>query len=370
MDKRWALAGLAAAGLALAGCSPVAARSAGPETVYVGGAGELRAISAEDLSTQARLPLGGAVVAGAVDAGRQRLQVAVDGPAPAWLGISTERNRIAHRLELDFDPVALAAEPGATASYVFGNHHGAARLVALNPANGARLGRRELPGTAAALALGHDQGQPLLLAAVDHAPALLLLTPDGLRRRGQVALDSPPRQVVGLPYGHKAFVLCADTVAVVDTALPGLLTYLRLGREPQAMLLKPDGGELYISNADGTVSVVNTTTNEVDDTMAAGLGAGAMAVGDGGNYLYVANADAGTVSVISIADRRTMAVIHVGQQPRRLALDAGGLLLFAADAGSGDVAVMRSSLDPASPNSLLTLLAAPAAPGFLAVAPR
>ncbi|HET9784183.1 MAG TPA: YncE family protein [Terriglobales bacterium] len=365
--QRWRVAMLAASLAAgLAGCATVAARSAGPEMLYVAGGNELRAVSVEDLVTRGQWRLPGPVVGGWAEAGE--LQLIAGGAHPAWLEVTAGHPQPRHLLDLDLAPVGVAATGGD--AFVLGNRGAQARLLAIRGTVGSSPQSRELPGTAAALALGRNGPQELLLAAVDRPAALELVDTRNLRTVGQVALASAPRQVVGLPYGHKAFVLCASTVAVVDTATPGLLTYLRLGHNPQFMLLKPDGGELYISNADGTVSVVDTTSNEVSDTMAAGLGAGAMAVDAGGTFLYVANTAAGTVSVISLADRRTLAVIHVGQQPSRLVLDPSGLLLFAADQGSDDVAVMRSSLDPASPNSLLALLPGSGAADFLAVLPR
>lgn len=359
---------LAVATAALAGCAPMAAHSASPEVLYVVGGNTLRAVSVEDLSTRGQWRLPGPVVRGW--SGNNGLQVITGGAQPAWLVLKAGLRKIEHRLDLDLAPVdAVSPGDGAT-TFLLGNQGGQARIEAMDSAKGKGEGSRELTGIGKALAPGRNGSQELLLAAVDQPAALELLDTKDLTPVGRVGLENTPRQVIGLPYGHKAFVLCNSTVAVVDTAFPGLLTYLRLGPNPQSMLLKPDGGELYISNADGTVSVVDTSTNEVSDTMAAGLGAGAMAVDAGGNYLYVANGAAGTVSVISLADHRTQAVIHVGSQPQRLVLNPSGLLLFAADRGSDDVAVMRSSLDPASPNSLLALLPAPGAPDFITVMPR
>ncbi|MGH9484943.1 MAG: YncE family protein, partial [Terriglobales bacterium] len=106
--------------------------------------------------------------------------------------------------------------------------------------------------------------------------------------------------------------------------------------------------------------------NEVSATMPAGLGAGAMAVSPDGAALYVANAAAGTVTVIALAERSQQAVIRVGQDPAALTLGALGRLLFASDAGSDDVAAIRAQ-DATSPNSLITLLPSPPTPGFAAI---
>lgn len=336
----------------------MAARSAAAHVLIVTGGTELQAVNTQDLQLRAQLRLPGPVVATAMNPERNELLLVTAGTNPYWLKIGSDGSHVLQRRALTAMPAAMVIH--GKQGYVVGSNGTGSWVQPFGPARWAAAW--PLPGQAVALAL---TPQGALAMAATQPSSLVLADPDTHRWR-RIDLTSPPRQVVTLPYGHKAFVLCATTVAVIDTQIPGLLAYLPLGQQPQQMLLKPDGGELYISNAGGSVSVINTSANEVSGTIPAGLGAGAMAIGAGGVNLYVANAEAGTITVISTAGRTVQAVIHVGQDPRALALDPDGLLLFAADAGSDDVAAMRAQ-DPANPNSLITLLPSPPNPGYLTV---
>lgn len=302
-------------------------------------------------------------MAGAVNAARQELAITTGGTSPAWLVLARGGTRIRLQYRLAMQPVGEVLSADGARAYLVGNTPaGGGRLLVLDTGNGQQLAQRQLAGSVSAVArLAAGE----LAVGLTRPPSLVLLDSVSLRPRGRVGLAAPPRQIIGLPYGHKAFALCTDTVAALDTRAPGLLTYLRLGADPRQMALKPDGGELYISNAGGSVSVINTSTNEVSGTIPAGLGAGALAVAADGSALYVANEAAGTVSVVSLADRSLLALVRVGQHPSALALDRAGLL-FVSDTGSDDIAVIRTQ-DPRNPDTLITLLPSPPHPGFLTV---
>ena len=65
--------------------------------------------------------------------------------------------------------------------------------------------------------------------------------------------------------------------------------------------ISPDGARAYVNNHDsGTVSVINTASNTVVDTITVGSGPYGIAITPDGNRAYVASYD-GTVSVIDTA---------------------------------------------------------------------
>ena len=355
--------GMALSAAAL-GCSSATPATLADGTVWVVGSGQVQMLRLPDLSSLGQLRLAGPVVGSAEDARRHRFDLLVGGPAPALVALAAVAPRLEARRRLGIEPAALVVDAAGQRAYLAGvAADGSGRVWAVAADSLQVVARMTVAGQPRALALSGD-GQRLLLAS-DATPSLRLIALAGWRRVATLALAQAPRQVVSLPYGHKAYVLCGDTVAVVDTDSGGLLCYLPVGPGAQRMLLKPDGGELYVSNASGTVSAINTSTNEVSDTMAAGLGAGSMAVAQDGSVLYVGNAEAGTVSVINLVNRKATAMVRVGERPDSLALSPNGLLLLVADAGSDDVAVVRSNQDPANPNTLVTLLPSPPAPGLV-----
>ena len=363
MGKHAALLLASVAALLLAACSSASAPP--PTTLFLVGRRAVTALHPSDLSTVANLSLPAPAVAGVVDAARHRLLLLLGGAAPSLAALPAVTPHLERITRLDLAPRALALGRRARRIYVLGAAAGGARLQVFNAASGVPLRRLDLAGAPRGLAFS-PAGRILIATA---QPNALVIAPAGLAAPPQtVPLGCAPRQLLSLPYNHKAFVLCPKRLAVMDTAAPGLLTYLELGARPRRMLLKPDGGELYISNAEGNISIVDTGDNEVSGTMLAGAGADAMAVSPGGSTLYVANAAAGTISVISLASRAQLAMVRVGERPVQLAL--AGDFLFAADAGSGDLAAVRNAADPNNPNTLLTLLPSPPQPALLAPVPR
>ena len=339
--------------LATLACGTAAAAPGG--VVYLAGSGKLYILDAATLAERAQLNLGGPVAGMVLDARRHRLDMLVGNAL--WV-VDPASRRVLDRIGLPFAPLALGLDRAQQRAYVLGvTAAGDGRLLALDLDTGRRLAAVSVGRRPSGFTFSPD-GSRILIADAG-ARAAVLITLPGLKPAGIIHLAATPRQAVSLPFGHKAFVLCGDEVAVLDMRRAALLTYLPVGPQAQAMLVKPDGGEVYVSNAAGNVSVIDTSTNEISGTMPAGEGAGAMAVAADGSVLDVANAAAGTISVLSLADRSMMAVVHVGERPDRLQLGANGLYLFASDAGSDDLAVIRSSQDSNNPNTLITLLPAP-----------
>jgi YVTN family beta-propeller protein len=57
----------------------------------------------------------------------------------------------------------------------------------------------------------------------------------------------------------------SNTVSVVDTAThpPSVVATVPVGVGPNAVAVTPDGKHVYVTNADGTVSVIRTAKNKV-----------------------------------------------------------------------------------------------------------
>lgn len=346
------------------GCGPAAAAAAAGH-IYIAGSGQLRALNAGTLTSDGRLAVPGPVVAAAVDHQRHRLDLLVAGNSNSLLAVDISGvtpPRVLAQRTLGMTPVALSLSPDEQRVYVLGRFGaGPGKVEAIDLASGHIAAWTTTGAQPAALALSGD-GTHL---AVANRGSVSLYSLPALELTGTIKLDTAPSQIIGLPFGAKLFALCGDTVAVLDAQRRQLLTYLPVGPRAQQLLAKPDGGEVYVSNASGSVSVINTATNEVATTMPAGLGAGAMAVAADGSALYVANAQAGTISVLNLADRSLAAMVHVGEQPQLLQLSANAQFLFAADVGSGDLAVVRSNRDPNNPNTLVTLVSSPPQPEML-----
>jgi DNA-binding beta-propeller fold protein YncE len=139
---------------------------------------------------------------------------------------------------------------------------------------------------------------------------------------------------------------------------------LDVGRTPVQLALKPDGGEIFVSNFDSdSISEIVTSTDDVGGSYLMGSRPVRGLVSRDNSLLYVSNFRSREVSVYSIEDgKRLPKPIHVGDGPDGLALSARGQLLFAVDAQSGDLAVIRTS-----DQSLFTLLPTGRQPNAIAV---
>jgi YVTN family beta-propeller protein len=121
------------------------------------------------------------------------------------------------------------------------------------------------------------------------------------------------------------------------------------------LAMKPDGGEIFVSNSlSDSVSEIYNTTDEVADTYMIGADPVFGLVSRDNLLLYVANQRSQEVTVYSIDDgKRVAPSLHVGDGPAAMAFSAAGHLLFVVDRRSGDVAVVRTASQ-----SLFTLLPA------------
>ena len=98
---------------------------------------------------------------------------------------------------------------------------------------------------------------------------------------------------------------------------------------PVAVAVTPDGSTAYVVHRDfsGTVSVVNTGTNTVIDTITVGdgpNGLNSVAISPDGATAYVANFSDNTVVVIDTATNTVIDTITVGVNPREVAVRPDG----------------------------------------------
>ena len=129
------------------------------------------------------------------------------------------------------------------------------------------------------------------------------------------------------------------------------------------LALKPDGGELFVSNSlSDSISEVVTGTNDVGGAYMMGDDPVRGLVSSDNSLLYVANFRSQDVTVYAIDDGRRVGSIHVGDGPSALALSSAGHLLFVVDPG-----LRRRSRGAHRSRSLFTMLSTGRAPNAIAV---
>jgi YVTN family beta-propeller protein len=129
------------------------------------------------------------------------------------------------------------------------------------------------------------------------------------------------------------------------------------------LILKSDGGELYIPSGDAHgLLIVNTLTNEVSDFLLLGMSPAAGTFSAADQRLYVSDSAGGHVIPIAIDVRQAGRPIQVGQNPRTCLLTPGGDILLVVDTTSNDLAVIRTKT-----SALITLIPVGARPRDIAV---
>jgi YVTN family beta-propeller protein len=186
-----------------------------------------------------------------------------------------------------------------------------------------------------------------------------------------------------LPDSSKAFIACSSGHQVMAINLaaapdswaakqnPSLLTdhllaLLDVGDTPVHLAMKPDGGELFVTNfGSDSISEISTYTNEVGGTYPIGNKPVNGVVSADNTTLWVSNFGADSLALYSIDDGKLISSLRTGSAPDVLAFSADEHLLLVTDAHSGDVSVIRTQgkLGP----SLFTILPAGASPNAIVV---
>ncbi len=166
-----------------------------------------------------------------------------------------------------------------------------------------------------------------------------------------------PYGIAITPNGNYAYVTNSnnETVSVINTTTNAVINIITVGFGPLGVAIAPSGNYAYVANSNNnTVSVINTTTNAVIKTISVGVGSGpygSAGVGSGpdgiaitpnGNYAYVANLYNNTVSVINTSTNRIVDTIAVGSGPDGVAITPNGNYAYITNYNRSTVSVIRT----------------------------
>jgi DNA-binding beta-propeller fold protein YncE len=127
-----------------------------------------------------------------------------------------------------------------------------------------------------------------------------------------------------------------------------LLTNLQLAGRPTQMILKPDGGELYVISPESHgLQAINTWTHEVGDYVLLGSAPTYGLLSPDASELFISDNAADRIAPVDIYNRKVGRPILAGRGPGVLAFDSTERpnLLLVVNQGSGDLAIIRISTD-------------------------
>jgi YVTN family beta-propeller protein len=180
-----------------------------------------------------------------------------------------------------------------------------------------------------------------------------LLDAESLEELAVIEVAKHPEMAVALPDASKVFLATeSKQVSVVDLKTKKLLANLPLTGKASDLVLKPDGGELYVPVPESHgVTIINTTTNEIAEHIVLGNAPVRGAISQNGQTLFVADAGGNQILSMQTKFRQLTRPIPSGQSPAALRLTPGEEMLLAVNADTNDMAVIRIR-----DRSLLTLI--------------
>ncbi len=298
--------------------------------------------------------------------------------------IDTEQNRVITTIGLHSRPYFMDVAPDGKRGYVANSGANSVSVIDLvrhrelaTAATGEQPGvARIAPDMRSLVVTNRGSGSVSVYAVSDSETHPLTL-------RGTYPNCPGATDAVILPDSSKAFIACSGShhvMAIWLGAAPDswrgkqdgfllqdhLLALLDVGSTPTHLALKPDGGEIFVTNfGSDSVSEIDTWNNQVGGTYVIGSKPSRAIISRDNSSLWVSNFGADSASLYSIDDGKLMSGLRTGNSPDALAFSADEHLLLVANAGTGDVAVIRT-LSKDGP-ALVTMLPAGRHPNDIAI---
>jgi len=329
------------------------------EYAYVtnGGSNTVTVLDVKNLRQDRVIAVGQDPVSVAVSPTRNEVYVVNAGAAGASGSLSiidAETNRVAATIPLQRTPHFIDVGPGGKRAYITNSGSNTVSVIDLKQ-------RRTLAvipvGSSPDEARISPDGDALVVTN-RKAGSVTIVDPRSLKVRSTFTGCPQASDAVILPDSSKAFAACSGSRYVMAIALAQHptqdhphrqtlpdreLAMLEVGQKPTHLALKPDGGEIFVSNfGSDTISEIDTSTNEVGGAYLVGAHPDFGVVGNDDSTLWVSNYNANTIGVYSIDDGKLVHTVQVGDGPTALAFSADDFWLFAVDTVSGDVTVVRT----------------------------
>jgi YVTN family beta-propeller protein len=137
-----------------------------------------------------------------------------------------------------------------------------------------------------------------------------------------------PWPAAAQPYAYVAN-LGSDDISVIDTQTDTVVATLAAGQDPDGAAVSADGSRVYIANfASDDLTVVDTATRTVVATIPVGAGPVGVALTSDGTRAFVANRAASSVSIVDTLNLVVAETVEVGSGPNAVAITADDKRIF------------------------------------------
>jgi YVTN family beta-propeller protein len=310
--------------------------------------------------------------------------------------IDAEQSKVVGTIGLERSPFFIDITSDGSRAYVGNSGSNSVSVIDLAAR---RVLRNIAVGAAPGLARVSPDGK-IVVVAEREGNSVSVIDAEKMMVRSSLPVCQQPTDVVIVPDSTKAFVSCSGSgqIATIGLSLSALespgeesaqparkphsmnviprhvpnvgpdrvLALLDVGKSPVQLALKPDGGELFVSNFQSdSISEITASTNEVGGSYMIGAGPVRGIISNDNSTLYVSNFNSDTVAVYSIDDGKLVGTVHVGSRPDAMALSPNQNFLFVADTAAGDVSVIRTAARQGA--VLLTIIPVGQQPNAIAV---
>jgi YVTN family beta-propeller protein len=147
------------------------------------------------------------------------------------------------------------------------------------------------------------------------------------------------------PDGKRAYTanIASDTVTAIElNAPPGpkQITQIGVGKQPEAIDISPDGRELWVGqNGDGSISIIDTATNKVKETLKVGQVPIRVKFTPDGKRVLVSDPQAGELIVLDAATRKEIKRLTIEGVPVGILIAPDGSRAFIATSQANKVIV-------------------------------
>jgi DNA-binding beta-propeller fold protein YncE len=218
--------------------------------------------------------------------------------------------------------------------------------------------------TGAALTTGSAQTvkvtQPLLLAANQGDHSLSLIDPASGKQVAIIPVEGiTGHEVAAPPDGKTAFVpIYGDSgvgkpgtdgtkISVIDLTSHGVVHTIDFGHgvRPHCAIYDHNSGLLYVTTElDKSVSIIDPGTLKIVGSIPTGQEQSHMLVlSKDGSRGYTANVGPGTVSVLDMKARKTLAIIPISKTTQRISISMDDRMVFTADQTQPQIAVIDTA---------------------------
>jgi len=134
------------------------------------------------------------------------------------------------------------------------------------------------------------------------------------------------------------------TVSVINTQTNTVVESIPVGSQPQGVAVSPDGSRVYVTDQESSmVSVINTSTNAVIANINVDSSPAGIVVSLDGSKIYVTSSVFNNVDVISTVTNTILAKIPVGGLPNGIIISPDGSKVYVANGYTSDISVINTA---------------------------